>query len=345
MGKASAFKLLRHSEGFCPTESSLLNNSKAGLLACIVGEGTSRTRQDALAVRFARNDSKTRALTNSVVAQPPRNDVMANEPLTLTLSRKGRGNSSPVTNLVHYYLNALVPSKKVAFTLAEVLITLGIIGVVAAMTLPSVINHIRNKGYVEGLKKAQSLLQNSTNQILVELGEPNNWIPWGLGIANSEGTAAAKAAQLKVVDMYASKLKVIQICENSGWTDTPCNFNNGKYKGLNGEAATSGAFPGVYRRSFALLLADGSTIAIRFGANESGNVFWGHPTLAFNVDVNGKNKPNTLGRDIFVLYLDNKGRVLPCGDGTCFYGQDDCTPDGIGTGCAYKVLTEGKMNY
>ncbi|MBO8430376.1 type II secretion system protein, partial [Spirochaetes bacterium] len=34
---------------------------------------------------------------------------------------------------------------KAAFTLAEVLITLGIIGVVAAMTLPSVINKTRNK--------------------------------------------------------------------------------------------------------------------------------------------------------------------------------------------------------
>ena len=36
-------------------------------------------------------------------------------------------------------------SRKVAFTLAEVLITLGIIGVVAALTLPSVINNFREK--------------------------------------------------------------------------------------------------------------------------------------------------------------------------------------------------------
>lgn len=35
--------------------------------------------------------------------------------------------------------------KKFAFTLAEVLITLGIIGVVAVITLPAVINNSRNK--------------------------------------------------------------------------------------------------------------------------------------------------------------------------------------------------------
>ena len=34
---------------------------------------------------------------------------------------------------------------KKAFTMAEVLITIGIIGLVAAMTLPTVINNTRNK--------------------------------------------------------------------------------------------------------------------------------------------------------------------------------------------------------
>ena len=38
---------------------------------------------------------------------------------------------------------------KKAFTLAEVLITLGIIGVVAAITLPSVINNTKNKERLE----------------------------------------------------------------------------------------------------------------------------------------------------------------------------------------------------
>ena len=36
-------------------------------------------------------------------------------------------------------------SRKIAFTLAEVLITLGIIGVIAAMTLPSLITNYQEK--------------------------------------------------------------------------------------------------------------------------------------------------------------------------------------------------------
>lgn len=53
-------------------------------------------------------------------------------------------------------------SKKIqAFTLAEVLITIGVIGVVAAMTLPSVINDHRNKQYVVAFKKLYSNFSNA----------------------------------------------------------------------------------------------------------------------------------------------------------------------------------------
>ena len=47
---------------------------------------------------------------------------------------------------------------KKGFTLAEVLITLGIIGVVAAMTMPTLINNINNKQNIAALKKAYSLI-------------------------------------------------------------------------------------------------------------------------------------------------------------------------------------------
>ena len=58
--------------------------------------------------------------------------------------------------LVPQYLSALVPSKRVAFTLAEVLITLGIIGVLAAMTMPALIQNHREKVTVTKLKKFYS---------------------------------------------------------------------------------------------------------------------------------------------------------------------------------------------
>ena len=59
-----------------------------------------------------------------------------------------------------------------SFTLAEVLITLVIIGVIAAITVPTLMAQYRKKEYVTQLKKAYSTLSNGfklamTNEILV----------------------------------------------------------------------------------------------------------------------------------------------------------------------------------
>ena len=54
---------------------------------------------------------------------------------------------------------------RVAFTLAEVLITLGIIGVVAAITLPTLIKNYKNHVYVTLLKQDVSILENSFKRI------------------------------------------------------------------------------------------------------------------------------------------------------------------------------------
>ena len=51
------------------------------------------------------------------------------------------------------WLPSRLAAKKFAFTLAEVLITLGIIGVVAALTLPTVIKHYKAKVLETAFKK------------------------------------------------------------------------------------------------------------------------------------------------------------------------------------------------
>ena len=60
-----------------------------------------------------------------------------------------------------------------AFTLAEILITLVIIGIIAAVTVPSLINKTQNQEYVSKLKKAYSTLSQATNLIIAEEGTPN----------------------------------------------------------------------------------------------------------------------------------------------------------------------------
>ena len=61
------------------------------------------------------------------------------------------------------------------FTLAEVLITLGIIGVVAAMTLPTVVQNYQKQAVVNKLKKSYTNLQNALQQSMNENGDMSTW--------------------------------------------------------------------------------------------------------------------------------------------------------------------------
>ena len=75
-------------------------------------------------------------------------------------------------------------ARKAAFTLAEVLITLGIIGVVAAMTLPTLILSQQEKEKVVRLKKAYSVLNSAIQRAITEDGPISSWS----GISRSQST-------------------------------------------------------------------------------------------------------------------------------------------------------------
>ena len=57
---------------------------------------------------------------------------------------------------------------KIGFTLAEVLITLGIIGIVAAMSIPSLINKVQEITFKSKLKKSYSLLSQTVKLMLAD---------------------------------------------------------------------------------------------------------------------------------------------------------------------------------
>ena len=63
---------------------------------------------------------------------------------------------------------------KKGFTLAEVLITLGIIGVVASMTLPAVISKNNDKIIISNLKKSYSVIQQAFFMAVQNSGSPDN---------------------------------------------------------------------------------------------------------------------------------------------------------------------------
>ncbi len=83
-------------------------------------------------------------------------------------SSKVRGNfEEPIFDSGHL--------KKVAFTLAEVLITLGIIGIVAAMTMPTLIQKHRKSVVETSLKKFYTTVNQAINLSIVENGETKYW--------------------------------------------------------------------------------------------------------------------------------------------------------------------------
>ena len=166
---------------------------------------------------------------------------------------------------------------KKGFTLAEVLITLGIIGVVAAMTLPALTGKYKRIQTVAQLKKVYSSLLQSVEVSKSEYGDIINW-DWSLN-----GTEFFKK--------YLSKnLKTAKICgqEEGCWDlNTPYTLSGGKYSDQ----------PKINNDSWSMIkLADGTLIAM-----EKQGIAAGHIHLL--VDINGFQKPGIFGIDIFTFTM------------------------------------------
>lgn len=210
--------------------------------------------------------------------------------------------------------------KAAAFTLAEVLITLGIIGVVAAMTLPSVINDFRDKEFVVHAKKSATVLLNTLTAVQAEYGE-TDYSNIFQDSMNGDETA----------DILARHLNVIKRCKTgtNGCHDSPIKLAKPQDKDGSG---TAGYFAEAGLRSMGplLVLADGSVIAVTkyssckriFEAtvtDENGNVVTdedgnilkeervGYSCFDLTVDTNGNKGPNQIGRDIFSIFVDPDG--------------------------------------
>ena len=65
--------------------------------------------------------------------------------------------------------------KNNGFTLAEVLITLGIIGVVAALTMPALIGNYKRQQTIQQLKKVYSVLGQAYNRAVADYGDGTEW--------------------------------------------------------------------------------------------------------------------------------------------------------------------------
>lgn len=208
--------------------------------------------------------------------------------------------------------------KNKAFTLSEVLITLGIIGVVAAMTLPTVINKTQDKQFKVAYKKAYS----SLSQAFLYMHAAGEY--QDMSSVTTEGTMNTPAVgdNFKAISKY---FRATKTCFDKNASEC--------WECIDGEAGfIYGGAPnwiGCNNDNYAFV--DSSGMSWYLYSNKE------FPVL---IDVNGKKKPNKLGKDRFVMkfasskdknanYIEDADMIAPwddkiekqrwCPSGNCLY--------------------------
>ncbi|MFR1672505.1 MAG: type II secretion system protein [Candidatus Gastranaerophilaceae bacterium] len=212
--------------------------------------------------------------------------------------------------------------KRYAFTLSEVLITLTIIGVIAALTISALVNKVNETKNVAALKKIYTVLNQVTMFVVLDKSSPNYW---GLDEYSPE----------LAYSYYKPYFKVVRECSNqTGCWKYPTKFLSGK----------------VYMRraqfyQYMFTLVDGmnilmniypkEVIASEFGVNVAKD------SVVFVVDVNGDSPPNQIGRDIFAFVLNGK-EIVPSGRDNSY----NCNRAASGLTCTARIISDGwKVTY
>ena len=188
------------------------------------------------------------------------------------------------------------------FTLAEVLITLGIIGIVAAMTLPALQQKIQYKKYETGFKVAENLLHNAVNYFHSK-EKMINGETYCTANPGNEDSNFCKDGQYEVFsEVLAEAFIGIHALNKNGIGGYAAN----KYYNFKNNTK----FAATLLDDGYMELANGMSVIIESGSNTT------LPIIFF--DVNGTaNKPNRMGYDTFAFVIDKNDRVCPLGSSSC----------------------------
>ncbi len=164
--------------------------------------------------------------------------------------------------------------KNKAFTLAEVLITLGIIGVVAAMTIPALMSKYRKVVYTARLKKMVSIMDTMLFNIYEDTGSVSDAFKECHDLHTPAGTEGYECFENMIIKYAPIKGSV--------------HLSNERLGG--GEKASKYGHAFFYHR---LYLPDGSVIAIHIINKDY---------VIYGFDVNGDRGPNKAGVDLFNVH-------------------------------------------
>lgn len=168
------------------------------------------------------------------------------------------------------------------FTLAEILITLAVIGIVAVMTIPALVRNYRKKITTTRMKVAYSQFIQAIQLSEIDNGTISGW--------DYPETTSSDATRDFITKYFKPYMKLSECLEN---TDEACGAGVGSY-------------------DYQYKLANGSSIAIEVGCN-IGAVYEDGEYIAINFDVNGPQGPNVGGIDAFYFGIrkENDYRLLP----------------------------------
>lgn len=200
-----------------------------------------------------------------------------------------------------------------AFTIAEVLITLGIIGVVAALTIPSLMKNYQDAQYKAAYKRGYSALNQAfimakTNDLLID------------------GTTGTRPNGFdKNFMAIMNQMKISKTCA-SGSDNSDC-WADGEKFGL--------SYSTGYPQSASYAYMDASGMAWSEYYSGSSSIF---------LDINGPKKPNQWGKDRFIFNLLDTNNA---GEGAMGIPEKISIPDdNIGNACySNKCGTTGDPDY
>ncbi len=217
--------------------------------------------------------------------------------------------------------------KSVAFTLAETLIVMGIIGVVAALTIPNLNQATGEKEKVARVKKLYSNLEDAIGRTEAIYGPLSEW-----DTANLTGTV--------LTGRMSEFMKHSKECSSS--------FSGCFASGISAYSS-SGTAPDVANNAASFVTADGSSVGVvsaapRTVVGQNGTTSVVDGGLVVYIDIDGPNKgENKVGKDVFQFYLNSPDYLLtPAGRGS--YGTDvtDCTTN---SNCTGWVVDYDNLDY
>lgn len=231
-------------------------------------------------------------------------------------------------------------SKKNGFTIAELLIALAILGIVAVMVLPSVFKNDSEHEFKAGTKKAYTILSQLTESIASQNGGTwpldsssdystdlyNNYLTPNLAVVQNCGTSVTANGDMTGGCWY-NQTSITSLKLLNGTTSSNINPNGGlvlKDGMLFSVARINDGIANISSANTACTNTSGSITGICSG---------------FLVDTNGNKSPNTVGKDIQVFYVLKNGALKAFGNADD--GHDTtCNSSSTGIGCATNYLTQ-----